>query len=322
MYFNNNNNFFHGIMFHHFHDNEIHIKSQGSIDKNDFYKIINFIGRENILDADIFFEKFKQNKLKNNEVCLTFDDAIKCQIDIALPVLEELKIKSFFFVYTSMFEGKPDNLEIFRFFRTKYFNNINEFYDNFYKVLDKDLNSFFEKNRNKIKEKKMKFPFYTIEDIKFRLVRDVFLTKSQYDENMFKMIKQKNLNYKEFYKKLFFQKSDLQKLNNLGHLIGLHSHNHPTLLEKLNLDEQKNEYEKCLSLISSILSKPKNEIKYMSHPCGSYTNDTLEVLKELGIELGFKQIMTIETEKGMSKVNNSFLEIAREDHSNILKRMN
>ena len=322
MYFNNNNNFFHGIMFHHFHDNEIHIKSQGSIDKNDFYKIINFIGRENILDADIFFEKFKQNKLKNNEVCLTFDDAIKCQIDIALPILEELKIKSFFFVYTSMFEGKPDNLEIFRFFRTKYFNNINGFYDNFYKVLDKDLKSFFEKNRNKIKEKKMKFPFYTIEDIKFRLVRDVFLTKSQYDENMFKMIKQKNLNYKEFYKKLFFQKSDLQKLNNLGHLIGLHSHNHPTLLEKLNLDEQKNEYEKCLSLISSILSKPKNEIKYMSHPCGSYTNDTLEVLKELGIELGFKQVMTIDTEKGMSKVNNSFLEIAREDHSNILKRMN
>ncbi len=322
MYFNNNNNFFHGIMFHHFHDNEIHIKSQGSIDKNDFYKIINFIGRDNILDADIFFEKFKQNKLKNNEVCLTFDDAIKCQIDIALPILEELKIKSFFFVYTSMFEGKPDNLEIFRFFRTKYFNNINGFYDNFYKVLNKDLKSFFEKNRNKIKEKKINFPFYTIEDIKFRLVRDVFLNKSQYDENMFEMIKQKNLNYKEFYKKLFFQKSDLQKLNNLGHLIGLHSHNHPTLLEKLNLDEQKNEYEKCMSLISSILSKPKNEIKYMSHPCGSYTKDTLEVLKELGIELGFKQIMTIETEKDMRKVNNSFLEIAREDHSNILKRMN
>ena len=322
MYFNNNNNFFHGIMFHHFHDNEIHIKSQGSIDKNDFYKIINFIGRENILDADIFFEKFKQNKLKNNEVCLTFDDAIKCQIDIALPILEELKIKSFFFVYTSMFEGKPDNLEIFRFFRTEYFNNVSEFYDNFYKVLDKDLKSFFKKNTNKINEKKIKFPFYTIEDIKFRLVRDVFLTKSQYDENMFKMIKQKNLNYKVFYKKLFFQKSDLQKLNNQGHLIGLHSHNHPTLFEKLNLDEQKNEYEKCLSLISSILSKPKNEIKYMSHPCGSYTKDTLEVLKELGIELGFKQIMTIETEKGMKKVNNSFLEIAREDHSNILKRIN
>jgi peptidoglycan/xylan/chitin deacetylase (PgdA/CDA1 family) len=73
------------------------------------------------LDADIFFEKFKENKLKKNEVRLTFDDAIKCQIDIALPVLEDLKIKSFFFVYTSIFEEKPDNLEIFRYFRMNYF---------------------------------------------------------------------------------------------------------------------------------------------------------------------------------------------------------
>ena len=60
----------------------------------------------------------------------------------------------------------------------------------------------------------------------------------------------------------------------------------------------------------------------MSHPCGSYDNNTLQILKELGIELGFKQIMTIEPEKGMKKINNSFLEIARQDHSEIVKRMN
>ena len=76
-------------------------------------------------------------------------------------------------------------------------------------------------------------------------------------------------------------------------------------------DEQKNEYEQCLLSISRILEKPKSEIKCMSHPCGSYNNDTLQILKELGIELGFKQIMTIEPEKGMKKVNNSYLEIAR-----------
>ena len=39
-------------MFHHFHDNVIHKKGQGSIDKDDFYKMINFIGRNNILDAE------------------------------------------------------------------------------------------------------------------------------------------------------------------------------------------------------------------------------------------------------------------------------
>jgi len=139
---------------------------------------------------------------------------------------------------------------------------------------------------------------------------------------MFSMFKEKQFNHKEYSKKLFFQKNDLQTVDNLGHIIGLHSHNHPTLLEKLSYDEQKNEYEKNLSLISSILDKPKNEIKCMSHPCGSYNADTLEILKELGIELGFKQIMTIEPEKGMKKINNSFLEIAREDHADIFKRMN
>ena len=136
------------------------------------------------------------------------------------------------------------------------------------------------------------------------------------------MMKEKQFNFKEFYPKLFFDSNDLKKLDSLGHLVGLHSHNHPTLLEKLNYNEQKNEYEQCLTTISRILDKPKSEIKYMSHPCGSYNKNTLEILKELGIELGFKQIMTIEPEKGMKKINNSFLEIAREDHAEIFKRMN
>jgi hypothetical protein len=87
------------------------------------------------------------------------------------------------------------------------------------------------------------------------------------------------------------------------------------------LDQEK-EYKKCVSIISKILGKSVDTIKYMSHPCGSYNEDTLQILKKLGIELGFKQIMTIEKEKGMNKINNSFLEIARQDHADIIKRMN
>ena len=200
MYFDDNNKFFHGIMFHHFHDDLIHTKGQGSIDKDDFNKMINFIGRDNILDADVFLEKIKNNKLKSNEVCLTFDDAIKSQIDVALPVLEEHKIKSFFFVYTSMFEGKPDKLEFFRYFRMNYFNSPDEFYDSFYKVLDKDLKCFFEKNIGVINEKKNKSPHYSIEDIKFRLVRDNFLTKFDYEQIMFLMFREKQFNYEDFTK--------------------------------------------------------------------------------------------------------------------------
>ena len=60
----------------------------------------------------------------------------------------------------------------------------------------------------------------------------------------------------------------------------------------------------------------------MSHPCGSYNHDTLKILKDLGIELGFKDCMKIEPEKNMKKINNSFLEIARQDYTEIIKIMN
>ena len=66
-----------------------------------------------------------------------------------------------------MFSGKPDNLEIFRYFRMNYFNSINEFYDSFYKSSDLDLADFFKKNDNEIKYRKYKGPFYSLEDIKF-----------------------------------------------------------------------------------------------------------------------------------------------------------
>ena len=57
--------------------------------------------------------------------------------------------------------------------------------------MDKDLKKFFDENNDKISSTKDKFPFYSIEDIKFRLVRDNFLNKTKYEEIMFLMIKEK-----------------------------------------------------------------------------------------------------------------------------------
>ena len=147
------------------------------------------------------------------------------------------------------------------------------------------------------------------------------MKKDIYDEVMTKMMKEKNFIPQKYHSNLFFNKEDLRKLNSLGHIIGLHSHNHSTLIEKLSYEEQKYQYQKCISSVSEILTKPKNEIKVMSHPCGSYNIDTLEILKELGIQLGFKQIMKIDLEKGMKKINNSPLEIARQNHSEIIRKI-
>ena len=321
MYFNKNNNFFHGIMFHHFHDRDKHKKSQGSISKDEFYKLIKYIGRENIINADLFYQKLKENKLSKHEVCFTFDDSVKCQMDVALPVLEDLKIKSFFFIYSSIFEYRSNNLEVYRFFRTNFFKNMEEFYQFFYQFVDKDLSFFFKEKENILKEKKMKFPHYSYEDLKFRMVRDHFFDKKEYDNIMKNLMKEKNFKPELAYADLFLNKSDILNLNNLGHTIGLHTHNHPMTLEKLDKESQKFEYEKNLQVLSELLGKKKDEFKSMSHPCGSYNEETLKILKELGVEIGFKQIMKIEKERGMKKINNSHLEIARQDHAEIIHRM-
>ena len=318
MYFTNNN-FFHGIMFHHFHDDKIHKKTQGSINQNEFYKLIKFVERKNILDADDFFVRCKENKLTEKNVCFTFDDAIKSQYDVALPILEDLKIKSFFFVYSSLFDYAPDLLEIYRYFRTNYFLNIDEFYKSFFKKCKKNLNEFYKVEENTINQKKLKYPFYSISDVKFRLVRDVLLTKEEYKLIMFEMFKEKNFVPENYYEFLFMSNKNIMEIKKMGHLIGLHSHSHPTLIEKMQQSEQVNEYEKNIDILSQILNCDKKEFKYMSHPCGSYNNSTLNILKKLGVELGFKNVMNIEIEKNMKKINNSFLEIARQDHSKIMK---
>lgn len=55
----------------------------------------------------------------------------------------------------------------------------------------------------------------------------------------------------------------------------------------------------------------------MSHPSGNYSEETLRILNDLDIKLGFRDNMFIE--KGMKSINNSSLEIARSNHAEILK---
>jgi hypothetical protein len=51
----------------------------------------------------------------------------------------------------------------------------------------------------------------------------------------------------------------------------------------------------------------------MSHPCNSYNAMTLEILRELGITLGFRANMA----GGFA----SELELPREDHANLIRAM-
>ncbi len=326
-YFYKSNNFYHGIMFHHFHDGINYKKGEGSISGQQLINVINFIGKKNILSGDIFIKKIINKSIKKKEVCLTFDDASMDQINIALPILQKLKIKAIFFIHTSVFEKSNNNLELFRYFRLNYSGGKNKYFKDFFrlvkskhkKITKNDLNNFLLLHKKTIQFTHKKFPFYSLIDIKFRLIRDKFLNLKDYQLINLQLMKKQKFNIKKANKILIMSKENLKTIRNEGHMIGLHSHNHPTLLEKLNYTNQLREYVKNIKTLKKLL--PKIIIQSMAHPCGSYDWKTLAILKILKIKVGFKQIMIVEKEKKMKKINNSSLEIAREDVTNIINRM-
>ena len=198
----------HGIMFHHFHDNVIHNKSQGSISSSQLKQLLKIIGVEKIITPNAWIKKVQDQTLKHGELCLTFDDNLKSQYDIAFPVLEELGLKAFFFVYTSVYENNEDKLEIYRYFRENHFDNIKDFYSKFFEKLFSE--SEFSHIPNDIKTidfnaYKKDYYFYTSNDRKYRYIRDEILSSASYYRFMDNWIDEEKV-----YNLHFFQVHKLQ----------------------------------------------------------------------------------------------------------------
>ena len=305
----------HGIMFHHFY-NERHPQAQGAISQEDLEKILNFIGVHRILKPSEWLERLEKNKLNKEHLCLTFDDALLCQFEVALPVLEKYKLKAFWFVYSSVFEGHLGNIEIYRFFRSKFFQNIDDFYNLFFrKVFD---SQFSKRAKEVLDEKEIEkqieyYKFYSINDVKFRLIRDRALRKQDYESIMDQIILEYGLSMRDLSKDLWMSDDHLKYLIDNGHIVGLHSYSHPTALAELSYEEQFEEYKRNYLHIKGVSG---SEPVAMSHPCNSYNEDTVEILKHFGIRCGFRSNMFPKLEGG--RINPNRFEIARQDHANIM----
>lgn len=298
----------HGIMFHHFYNEDEHIKVQGAINSEEFRKILLYLKREfNLLSAHEWLAKSISKTLNKKDICITFDDNLLCQYDIALPVLNELNIKAFWFIYSSPLVGVTEKLELYRYFRSKYFNGINNFYAEFKRILLKtEFRDFVLSGLEKFDENNYlaQFSFYSSEDKEFRFIRDELLGQQKYYELMDYMIKENNVDVNKISKLLWINSSQIEKLSNEGHIIGLHSHSHPTAIKKLSTTEQTEEYSKNFKVLNKILN---TEIITMAHPNGSYSKDTLEILSEQNIKVGFRS----DAQEGYE----SSLEYPRVDHA-------
>ena len=272
-------------MFHHLHKPKEKKIYQGSVSSINFKKIINVIGKKNILSPLEFLEKVLNGKIKDKEVCLTFDDGLRSHYDVALPILEDLKLKAFFFPNSSNFVQEHELFEYCRYFRIKYFDNVSQFYKIFFSYFKEgELDKFLSTQKKAFRYYSKALPIYTLEDIKFRLVRDNYLGEIKYYNYMLKIFKDFKFNYKKVTNKIFFTKKELVEISDLGHEIGLHYHTHPTNIKNIKYLTQLKGYKINNDILTRILRK---KIFSMAHPSGSFNSDTFKILKKLDISIGF-----------------------------------
>lgn len=304
--------FTHSIMFHHFHDKK-HLSAQGSLSSTDFSEMLDWLAsRYNLIGANEYLYKFENSVLNAKDICLSFDDGLLCQYDVAIPILGERDLDAFFFVYSSAFKNEPDNLEIFRYFRVNGFAKIDDFYDQFFALTIEHSKINFAKHHERYQNLGYlsAFPFYSENDKWFRYLRDQVLGPENYKKLMFQLMSMNSFSPKNYIEDLWVSEAQLKDISDRGHIVGLHSFSHPTQMSRLSYQEQSDEFHKNLDHISGIVGS----VVSMSHPCGDFNQSTLTILEELGIRIGFLSSLK------ETKIKSKF-EIPRNDHTNIYNAM-
>ncbi len=297
-----------GIMFHHFIENEQE-NSIGAISPQYFESIILSFSRGSILSAEEWFERAVTNSLSECQVCITLDDALKSQIDLALPVLEKYDLTAFWFIYSSVFQEKGNTFEVYRRFYDTSFVSFDHFFEAFlgYIRLSLKPNDIAAARRAFSESDYLKeFDFYSDNEREYRFFRDRLLGRERYRQLMQQMLVDRELTFQELSIGLWMDNDDLLRLSQDGHIIGLHSYSHPTEFVSMNYEAQLQEYRMNAKHILDVTgSKPE----VVAHPVNSYGAETLEILSAMGIKVGFRS--------NMVKPNYGPLEHPREDCVNV-----
>lgn len=301
-----------GVMFHHFYDGT-QATGQGAITPDELQKIIDFCGKDNLISAQEWMARSERDALEPHHICLTFDDALLCQYEIALPVLEANGLTAFWFVYSSVFNGHPERLESFRYFRVTQFPDVEEFYQQFEKlVMESDHSKTAHDQLSDFLPSRYltAYPFYTDSDRRFRFIRNEILGEANYNQLMDRMLLDFGVDRNSLLDVLWMNNDQLKRLHENGHVIGLHSYSHPISLERLEAEEQQDEYNKNAAHLEQVLGVQATS---MSHPTNSYGPETLRILQDMGVTVGFRA--------DMAMTDGSNLEYCRKDHATIMMEL-
>ena len=214
------------------------------------------------------------------------DDNLRCQFDVALPVLKRFGLTAFWFVYTSVLQGNVEPLEIYRHFRMTRFDSVDVFYDAFSEALEagphaeiaeallEEFNPHLPGRLSVLHRRRPQVP----------LRADEVLGPALYRELMDAMIADAGIDVNAIAKHSGWTTRHSQPPCRWPCHRPAFAHA-PDRVAHLDEDGQRDEYFENYAYLNQLLDE---QPAAMSHPCNSYNAATLSILHELGITLGFR----------------------------------
>lgn len=279
------------VMFHYFHGRggDIpHRPSPGSVDGGALADFLRAgLASGHLLSADLWLKRWRSGVLHPDDYCLSFDDGLACQRDIALPALDALGIKAMIFPYSCVLKGEMYWAEVFRYFIHDAYPDIDAFYRDFDTAIGNSAHAGHVADALKDFDRRIYLassPFYSDADRRYRFIRDVALSPDAFFEIARHMMAAWRAALDFSLSRLFMTPDDLLAMSDNGHLIGLHSHRHRAELAAAPYPEIHADFVENLATLDGIgLPRPT----VAAHPFGRSSPTSRQCLADLGIALAF-----------------------------------
>ena len=262
----------HGCVLHYF-EGLGHPAAQGSLSADDFRRLLDAYGDRLINAEDWIVLALKNTLYVADTVSITFDDGLREQLDVALPVLEERGLTASWYVYTGPLVGVPNSLERYRWIRNFAFGGVDAFYERW-----RWLASVVGVPDDYLADR----TYLSGADRVFRYWRNEIASPEEYERVMERIahgaLALDHFNHHDHW----LSAGDLRALRARGHVIGFHTHSHPTTMQRLTREQQALEYATSKWILETMLGEP---VTTGAWPCGDFTDYGVEWCKANGVSL-------------------------------------
>lgn len=163
---------------------------------------------------------------------LTFDHGTIDHFEVVLPELKKRDLVGYFYIMTSVPEEWSIPIIDKQRYVESYFSSYEDFYDLFREFcvkkdpsLEKVVNPS-EENLNSVTEYLKRFSFYSRRERLFRKIRDLLLSKENFEDIFNRLFEELFGSEEEFAKKSYMSWQNIKKLQSEGMIVGSHGHNH------------------------------------------------------------------------------------------------